>query len=38
MHNYISIAQTGGVFISNKMYESTIKTYKLTKEHDYVKV
>lgn len=38
MYNYISLAKTGGIIISNKMYETTIQNYHITKENDYVKV
>lgn len=38
MYNYISLAQNNGIHISNKMYDTTIKNYTLTKENDYVKI
>ena len=38
MYNYISLAQNGGIFISNKMYGTTIKNYRLTKENDHIRI
>lgn len=38
MYNYISLAQNNGIFISNKMYNTTIQNYHLTKENDHIKI
>ncbi len=38
MYNYISLAQNSGIFISNKMYNTTIQNYHLTKESDYIRI
>ncbi len=38
MYNYISLAQNGGIFISNKMYGTTIKNYRLNKENDHIRI